>query len=1357
MTSCIRVEDYVSRLQSLSGQETLSFSKELAPLLDSYSKNVHQISGVSPSEAIEGIRSIFSCVQKIFFKFQNSLRDVEQEKLLVFATEILVVDPAVSNEVSRGLEETIVRVCRVSAEHVFDAQAKGRMGGGFEGLFRLLSSLTANMLLVTPKTAPLVPFLELYKSCSRLFVRNLPRFDDASLDFMMTGLNLTEMRIREIPGLRPHLLKHWANLLTGLNVEDVVSLRHAERFFVVLVSLVDRMDVVEDQQHLGISASLHAIMDWEEKLLSFMERRAILPTSLFVLGVHRDVTLGHLCRIYPRFLLERYEQGKSIRGVVFAQSATVLKIANGRGGVYAEDPLFGLYVSALSDFIQNIEHRPRAVFFEALLVSTRIVWRSKPSFIDVIPYAWSCVAEVIRNIQSISPSGLKTLGQCMVDEIVETGSSEGYVGQTFCDAFLDAVEAFDAIVPRCVGEYSGLSRDLLSELPLAVVKAMCEWIRPTAILDWFERIQESGACGIHLDFEHVLHTTYLGLIKMDPKTVSSAYACEQFSRFLKFGLRHLSQMSDRHMSRLSDCGATIFQGALIDSRTKWLSDTEVSIGYVKVWVSELQAILDRVSPAGGSGKALSEPRAGVKDLLYIHKVLELLGIDLLGFSKGGGEFGPGMLEAMLPMLEIVDGLVASSLQMTRAPELRALTASMYDNLFWFFSKYVPSLLINRLVAAESGKISAEFVRTMEKLLLACGRFSSIADQQMRLILLELVGVELERFCRTKGVQLDRHPTLKSPTLHSPSEKPSPLHLLMEASMDMDDLDVACATHCKDYAAVPERQQWLLFTLRFYVRRYIEKLRKESMKAHRELDKVGRNFSPEVHTKNQSCLGSSLNFFKLEMVPPKLVYRCPIAQSYEELCNASSTVSHPEQVLYKAHAYFRDVLARTSSRSQFLQDRFLNLWAHYERGVAALERHVAKMPGYNPLGTRCKSVPVEGEFPLLDYKDVSSDEVETRFVPPWISGLLSGGELGLARAIAESFAPGNASFANRFLQELELLDDDVEEERPVPEGSAKESFCGDIEAPKPSAPQGRGGGKLHSPHRAKHAKRPARSSPKREEQTAPPSPPNTKPSEPVSDQSASQKAFGEGLVEEFHKLSLSERAGSFVQKKEKKPSLPKGVMSPLSCPDSEERAITAADVERCMQRPLGPIDRRVHRWKSAFFCAPSEDQYDRHTYPFQLIHPIREYGEKEVWASALGRMNEHFVCIGKMERYGQGLPPLFGVFSEAFSSEGERELYHHYLHDRSEEALRDNYRRFGSFFDSDICHTPKETSRFQERLFRRFCDFRSFFSSLANIPSQLCCGGRFTVQIGDMAVRIDDRKLGKAYTLALRVRAVPSSP
>jgi hypothetical protein len=1313
MTSNVCFEDYVSRLQSLSRQETLSFSEELAPLLDSYTKNIKQLSRIPHPQVVSGVRSVFEYVQNLFFKFQHILSDSDQGKFLVFVAEVPITAPGVSDEIATGLEKAIVRICRVGVEHIIKAQLHVKAGEDLAELFRLFRALAVNLQFLTPQSTPLIPFLELYEQCTRIFVHNLPRLDDETLGYIKTSLWGTERTITEFQGLRPRLLSHWADLLTEVQVDRVVSFQHAERLLITAIARLEKMAALGLQAHPDVPRSVHSIMDWVEKLLSSMVQRRVEPKQLVILGGYRIVMLGHLCGIYPRALLERYEQGKQIGGVVSGPRLSSL----------SNDPLFHLYFGVLSDLVQNSAHCQAEAPFEELFSSIRLIWQSRTPPVNLAPFVWSSVADVIRRLPPISVSGLRNLSRLLVTEIIRMQSSDGYVSQEASDAFLDAVEAMHDLVPNHVRGDSELVKGEVDCLPSAVVEVMCDKIRPTMALDWFERLQKKGSCGALYSLTKTLETIYSAFKILDPKTAPSAYVSEQFALFLRFVLRHLPSMSSQEVNMI--------EGLLSECRTKWVSDPEVGLGLVKEWTAQIEALLSQLSPSKGfSAKSLG---------LYVQRLMELLTFDLYGFLHGG-EPGPGVTEAMGAMLGVVDELVSASLKVLRAPEPANQLVSAHTDLFGLFTKFAPVVLIERLAAAKPEKTPVEFLRKLEKILLASERFSSIADQEMRLLLLELVMVELERYCRKKGLPLVR-----------PAE-PSPLHLLMEESMAMDDLDVACVAYCKDYASEPEKERWVLFTLRFYVRRCIEKLRKECLKAHREQEGLFRDFSPEVRTKSSPSLGSSLYFFDLELPHPGKIYKNPFLQSYEELYNVRTAPSNPEEVLLKTHIYFTELFTRAGLQARKVQEQFLRFWPHHERGVTVLKQHLAQTRGYYPLGTLNKKVPLEGGFPLLDYKDVSSGDVEARFVQPWVLGLLSGGELGLARAIAASFAPGNATFANRFLQELELLDDDGEEEHSPSSVAAKESFCGIPEAPKPSAFQGKGGGKLRSPHRAKHAKRPGRacSSPKCEEETAPLSPPKGAPPET---EGLSQKAREGGLVEAFHALSLSEPVRPVVQKKKEKPSLPRAGILPLLSLDGEERAITVADVERCMQKPLGPIDRRVHRWKSAFFCAPSEDQYDRHTHPFQLIPLIREYGEKEAWGSALGRMNEHFVCIGRMERYGRGLSPLFGVFSEAFSSEGGRELYHHYLHDRSEEALRDSYRRSGSFFDSDICHTPKAKSPFQERLCKKFCDFKSFFSSLTNVPPQLCCGGRFAVQISDMTIRIDDRKLGKAHTLALRVRAV----
>ena len=847
---------------------------------------------------------------------------------------------------------------------------------------------------------------------------------------------------------------------------------------------------------------------------------------------------------------------------------------------------------------------------------------------------------------------------------------------------------------------------------------------------------------------------------MDPRTVDAPYAWDPITKTLSFMMRYMAEMTDEEFSSCKDL--------FVESHTQWANNTDVVSGLVGEWGSQLRSIyrdLFQSSPRL-SGQ---DPESGVGQLeeasvevvgrsksrstpVYIRRTIDLLTAHLLAIGRQGGSAFSDMFGTLRILVDVPDELVSCIVKKVR-PEQRAQLLSSLDELLWAIGQISPRLLIDRLADIEPGKAPVDAVRRMEKMLLNCERLSSTVDLQMRLFLLELFGAEVEKHCRREEMRTMPHPEIEGLTLCPSSKEKSPLDLLLEESMVMDDLDVACAAHCKEYADDPSQRMWVLFTLRYYLRKFIEKQRKTYWKAYKEWKVI-------VSSQMNGSLSPFLGRPGSRILDPNEVYSGDLIEQYEALWSGRRSASDPDVVIGETVAYFKALFEKVSGKAQQLQCEFQNLWPCYELGVQTLEGHVGAMLGYNRLARLDKKVPILDGFPLLQCQEMraSGEGFQEHFFKPWIQKMLVGGEVGLAKALANTFAPGNLVLENRFLHELRLLVEEEEEESAPLSVVARSLPPVVVESPKLPSPSTKGPRtpKSHHHQRTRRGGSPlVPPSPKREEESSPVVQAPIRIDRPVVPKSpADSPQVVASLVEEFGKFSLDEASRLDEEAAPPLTPLPKEALSPVPF-DREIRPITFLDVELCMQQRLGRVAGRVQEWKLEYFSAPLEgrrDQYDRHTYPFKLSRLIREFGEKEPWASSThGRMNEHYVCIGMMERYGRRLPPLFGVFSEAFSTGPERELYHHDILDRGQEDLRERYRSYKTFFDLDIRSTPKASTPFQKGLYERVIQTGSFFSSLEGVPSQICCNGRFSVQIADMTLRVDDRMFRNAYTLALRVR------
>ncbi len=1314
----------------LLGQEKLYYPSQVSPLLNTCSQVAIALKDGSPESVKQNIRAIFQVSHAIFIKFQNSWSLRDQQELLYFTMSLITLSPNTAGDIVRGIEGTVVTICQVSID-IFEKRARVETVANPQDM---LHSLGRALKCLDLRVAPLLQVINLYKRCTTLFLQELATCDEGVFLCSNQEFGQIAIHISELRGGSTQVVSHWKDLLASAlreSGDQAHSYVFIERLLRIL--LITAGGVFRARMHLTPdgAACAHLILDSLDLILgSFLRSCHVVAQRTELLSL-RDKVYAGFCGLYPTILIERHErQGVPFDpSYVFSVETTLQRVIKGlqaaNVAVVPHDLLLHHYSRTLAFAVQQCDTILPARF-EQLLALNLVVrknWQQDRSCIDLMSLAWVQAAKEMHKLPSITPSGFKGLIMMITMDIMGIKAVNGYIGQEASDAFFEAADAIDSLLSRCGADCSVPKKEL-AELRTAIVTGVCD-IQPIFALDWYEKCHTKHIADTSLALNEVLKISLGAFLQMDPKTVLASYASEKLCRLRSNVLHHIGEITDEEFLSL--------KGQFLKLCELWRK-TEVDVGLLKTWGSELGAILHELSAsdghavdAGPASKARTSPSC-------IRRTIELLTVDLLSFE------GRAAIELLPQLIDMADELVCRVTKKIRASEQRLALTSAHEELFLALLKVAPSVVIDRLAIIEPGKAPVETVRRMERMLLTCDRLSTITDQEMRLFLLELFHVNLENYCYQEGVRMMPHPLIDGPTLCPSSPQRSPLHLMMEESMVMDDLDVACVAHCKDFAADPEKRRWVLFAFRWYLRKCIEKQRKTCLKACREWHGLSTSW-PKGQARAPSLA--------LMVSDPKDLYETPLVGQYLDLCRGASLCSRQELVS-KTSRFFQDVFCRLGEQAREFEGEFRNLWPLYERGVVSVEAHIKQMPGYNRLGKLNPRVPVENGFALLVCPQVRNPGhgAEDQFFQPWMSAMMAGGEVGMAKAIAESLAPGNASLATRFLQELELLEEEGRPESPPSPVIAHPSPLAAEPSPKRPSPQT----KVSRPksHPTPKRKRKDPSSTAHVQGAFPvvglvPSPLAL---DGVLD--SPEKITEESLVAGLQQLSLAEEPGSV---EEKEALLPVPEVIPLPCkPEGEIRAITAHLVEGCLQQRLGRIARRVHRWKSEFFTTPSADQYDRHTYPFQLINLIREYGERELWASLTrGRMNEHFVCIGMMQRYGRALPSLFGIFSEAFATGEEGELYHHDLLERTQQDLHERYRRHRSFFDIDGCQTPKMTTPFQERLFEKLGQTGSFFSSLDKASPRPCCNGRFWVQIGDMTVRVDDRMFGNAYTLALKVR------
>ena len=344
----------------------------------------------------------------------------------------------------------------------------------------------------------------------------------------------------------------------------------------------------------------------------------------------------------------------------------------------------------------------------------------------------------------------------------------------------------------------------------------------------------------------------------------------------------------------------------------------------------------------------------------------------------------------------------------------SFTAS--DQLFCILNRIAPAALVDWLERSESGKVPHDFIRKMEKLLITCERCTVISDLQTRLF--ELAGAELERYCYKEGMRLKPHPEIFAQTLCLAPEagEPSALHLQMEESMVLGNLDASCALNCVGYADDPVKRMWALFALRFYIRTYIDKLRKAYSNTVRWTENqlfVSRALARQMYD------GGSI-FGPKSLMPMEKDNISPLMQRYDEFC--SGRCSQREDCtgfLNEVVSNFQHLFQEAIEASTRIKEEFSNAWPHQERGARVTNRHIERIVGYGriaPLSEEPISLHILGKSQAL------ASAIGAFSFHPWIQRMLSGGEKGLVAAIAEAMAPENTALVEKMLREFGLAED-----------------------------------------------------------------------------------------------------------------------------------------------------------------------------------------------------------------------------------------------------------------------------------------------------------------------------------------------
>ena len=1359
MSSRCSFFDFPSEFECLAKKENFQL-EELFSLVNSCTRTANDVPH-KPEKVGKAVRSIFISTQQIFFRIQPTLPPLEQIIILTFASAMLTRVPNLPPDVLNGLEPLVVRVS-AAAMPLFEEQPvneKTRIK-----LLNFLQPLTIELEKMDLTKAPLLQVLDLFMRCVKLLAHNLEGCDENSFIGMSQHLSFAAKKLGDLGGVGQRVLDCLRTQLSGIDPKGFLSVEYIQRLFSLIGGCLSGLGTAS-AFHLTAEAdaSLRGILDSLDRILLSLFQRGLAPEDKKNLLHVRKTALAGACLTYPLAIIER---GGLSALPIDAPPGDILFWAC--LGLVRADPalasreLFVMNFCSIIAFMAQQGDRLSQNDFEksaVLIPKTVEKWQLDPlSFKRIWLTIFTRIEEELRNPR-VSFDGFQNLIELMGLAILMFKQRDRDIDSEIAGAFFKTANLFiDAFVR--IPHPEGWQKDLLVKTQKVFVGSVIDvyLLQPSCIhfatiFDWFERIPADIAEGRGFIAAELVRA----LQEMLPNKTLPSYASAQLARTLSFIIRNLPRMSDSELYRCCDHFLTI--------QKAWLGYPGVTLELVRTWANELSWLLEQcrlaekdcVEKCGTPRKRKADPLFQAWARFFENEV-RLLTLNLSLFISGHTSLPKETSDAMVPLVDRACEMLSRTDKFMRLVEGSSFEAS--DQLLSFLRMGASGAVFDWLERTEPGKVSYNFIRKTEQSLISSERCTVVSDIQSRLFFLELIGAELERYCYKEGVRLKPHPELSTPTLSSSCQ--DALQLQMEESMVLGTLDAFCALNCIDYANDPIKRIRALFALRFYFRAYIEKTRKVYVRVYRGFKKLFP--SQAIHREDVS----EKVFGPRSLAPIEKGSLTPRRQWYEEFCSGrcpqgEDVLGFLDQAVAEYQHLFQDAMGFTS----LVSSEFQSLWPYQEQGAKVVNKHTRAIAGYNRTAELSEK-PVS--IHILQCSRSSVEAISTFSFDPWIQRLLVGGERGLAAAIADLIAPGNTFFSGKLFRELGLLSD---KNSPPPSPAVRLSpsewlpdalkLPPKVEIRKPfHRLQKRrvGGSRSYSSsgHRSEAA-----SSSQKEASSLKASPVE---SPDVLRPIYPQEVFAEEEVEPIVLPSRREEVESpavlhsiqpqevvveeedelivLPPQREDKVELPKEVSPSVPW----VRRVTVSDIDRLMRRYPRNIDWRVHRWKESFFQAPSWEQYYRHTYPFQLGALIKELGEWEEWASIMGTMNQHFVCIGRMECGGR---VLFGEYSEGFTMGDHPLWYHHDLLCRSEPQLERRFLEEGSFFDKDSRQTPKATTPFQQALFKKFRQERSFFSSLEGVQPEECYGGRFLVQIGDLTLRVKDRMSGSTYTLALKIQ------
>ena len=1363
---------FSDRFRELSQKENPQIS-EVLPLIQGCVDAVAEAKK-EPSERVsEAARSVFVSLDALFTKLLPTLSVVDKKIIASFMTTVVTMVPNLRTDTLSGLEGTIVRVC-AAVMPLFEEDpppAEDEEGASDDAvmLSEFLRPLAASMEKMDLCQAPFLQVLDLFKRTTALFVHNLLECEESVFTATNLRLGTVAKKLSEMGGMTPRLFAHWKTLVEEL-MEDPAPGDFIEH---LLCSIAIWISCVAQAKNFSFTveaeASFRAIFDSLDQMVIRALQGEMTPEEKKALLSLRSKTLLGASLLHPVAVLERYNRQEELL-IELKPEEVLLKACAGLGHAVhdrtSQEQLVAYVSSIAARIVQESNYIPRSEIerIVSLLGKAIVSWRSRETFFSQL---WMTV---LREIEKIRTAPIPTFDGFqnlyafffgiafflkLHKEFLDAETAKGFF--TAVDTFVDVIQQIPAMDDRFRAMIVEAQR-LLAERLQEIWTLQPSGFLPTFALDWYDKAPDDP---VSPSVETAL-SAFPALQEVKPEKVPLSMASEALSRALLFALCHSSDMADEEWYSSVNY--------FLRAHKAWAFSEKLGVKVIDAWVKGLRFVRSEYLSVAES-ELLENPRGSSRGerkklesfqtwrRVFI-RLDDLLVSSLSTFEDGKKGLLPEIFAAIAPMVqEVCELLSRSEVKFVRssADPYRAT-----ERLFFILGRVAPAPLIEWISAANPGALPSDFIRKTEKLLVSCHRCTDISDLQLRLMFLEHASAELERYCYREGVRLMPHPVIPGPSLRpaSGAGEESLLHSLMEESMVLNDLDASCALNCQEYASNPAKRRWALFTLRFYLRSYVEKVRRAYSTLYRHTESALKKKIQKT-ADDRGVLG-----------PGSLIPRdrssLPLMLKYDEFCSGSLfQLNDPEAFLGEAVAHFQQLFRDAVGYANKIRGEFSALWPVYERGVRVANGHIEKIAGYG----RIDELPEEPIFPpMLAYEDRPA--IADSLFQSWLLCLLKGGEEGLARAIAESLAQKNPKLKDKILQEFGVIG---ESEPAVP---ARTSSC-------PSSPSSWlppmpkmaivKGAKPQQSKRKKSPRPPSRLQEVHEASSLPATPEEGS----ILKIETDLKEAVQGLtLDESPKEDLpppnEEEALEFIDQprsQEESPlpdeeetfkssdqPRPQEVLVPglsLNGPHRDDlctapwiRPVTVAEIERLMQRPVGTIDERVFdRWKFDFFSSPSQDEYDRHTYPYQLIPLIQTFGEEEGWLSKRGTIDPQFVCIGTMERYGRGLPTIFGVFSEGFS---KRKLYHHDILKRSKQVLAERLSKKMSCFDMDARRVPREVTPFQEALLKTFCESGSFFSPLQTIPFVECCNGRFRVRIGRLTLQVDDLKFKNSYTLALKV-------